>query len=141
MEKEIDFRCLTLEDEIWIQESFPNYSEKMTTNSLDMGILSAVCYRCIINKELFSSEKVEEIGESGEKEVKLLGGLTLFRRNICDQSDQLALMTSFVEICNKSRPKADKAVKKKTKSKKLILWPLLMVFVLATIGVIAKLWG
>lgn len=140
MSREIDFKCLTLEDEIWIQDTFPKYKEQMTTESLDMGVLSAILYRCILNKELFSADKVEEFDESGQLTERIVGGLELFRKSVHTQADQIALISAFVEVCNKSRPQATEIVKKKSMFKRLILWPLLTGFALVIIGLIARSW-
>lgn len=143
MSEEIKLRKLTLEDEIWIQETYPNYAELITTESVDMSCLTAILYRCIENKELFSKITEQYVDDSGESQERSVGGIALFRRHITTETDQIACMLSFAEICNKSRPESkDDDVKKKTQKKKKLTYTLLSIFsALATVGVIVKLWG
>jgi hypothetical protein len=138
MNDEIKFRCLTLEDEIWIQETFPNYKDEMTTESVDMGILSAIAYRCAINKDLFAEIEREVYDDAGVKNTIKVGGLELFREGVKHQSDQTSLMIAFAEICNKSRPLNESPVKKKMRLSTSILCGLLTACVLAIIGLIAR---
>lgn len=139
MKDELEFRQLTLADEIWIQDSFPKYSEQMTTESIDKNVLTSILYKVLVKREAFQSIKVEEIDESGELKTVSIGGLELFRSKIVSEGDIVALMTAFIEVCDKSRPPGEELVKKKIWLRRSILWPLLTVFAVAIIGAITRL--
>lgn len=140
MKQELKFRALTLADEIWIQDSFPDYSDKMTGDSIDKDILTKILYRVLINRDLFKRTIVKDYDENGEMAEVTTGGLELFRSQIVSEGDLVALLSAFIEVCNKSRPDGEKLVKKKRISRRLILWPSLMLFALGIIGVITRLW-
>ena len=143
MSEEITLRCLTLEDEIWIQNEYPNYHELITTEKVDMGCLTGILYRCIESKNLFSKITESYIDDNGDEKTRSIGGLNLFRRHITTEADQIACMLTFAEVCNKSRPEnKDDGVKKKTLKRKKLTYTLFSTFfALVTIGAIVKLWG
>ena len=139
LKKEIELRKMTLADEIWIAEKFPDYSERLSRSNPDMGMICQIVYRLIVDKSQFVTEKIKTVNESGEEIEIAYGGVEKLTRACESNVDTVTIATMFAEACNKARPDAKKDVKKKKKFlNSLIIGSMFIFLVACIIGSLVK---
>ena len=124
---------MTLADEIWIAEKFPDYSERLSRANPDMGMICEIVYRLIIDKSQFVTEKIKTVDERGEIVEIAYGGVEKLTRSCVADVDAITIMSAFVEACNKARPDAPKDVKKKKNLLNSLIIGSMFIFLLSCI--------
>ena len=139
LKKELEAGKITLADEIYIKEKYPDYSDRLKDDP-DMAMICGIIYRILLDKSAFKSELVETFNEKGEEVTVAVGGVGKMMRHCLTDVDKLTLLNVFVDSCNKSRPDAKKEVKKKRISNFLITGLFCAILASVFIGSLVKYW-
>lgn len=139
LKKELSARKITLADEIYIAEKYPDYAERLKETSPDMRMICDIVYRLLEDRTPFQMIQVTEIDENGLEVTRNIGGVELFAAHCVTDVDKLTVLNVFIDACNKSRPDAQKGVKKKmSRLRSLIIGALFTILPLLIIGSLVR---
>ncbi len=117
-------RAVTLDDEIWMNETFGSTLEDIFKNLKMKEVCKIVFHQMEEeDKQDFLAIDVEFINEKGEKLLKRMGGSDLLMIHILGYSEKIALYEALMETIGLSRPLQKKLSEEEKKSSPLPIGP------------------
>ena len=111
--KEYQLRAVTLDDELWIQDTFKQNIGDLIAKT-DMSAITRVVYHLIVDKSDFKNTTVTIMNEEGESKTQALGGVKLFRYMINGgPNEQIEIIKALLETIGFSRPMQEEYTEKK----------------------------
>lgn len=93
---EMKFRPMSAADKIWVMNEYglsPDTNDKFLVEGM-----FRLAYRLLVDKTPYRAEKIEEINEYGESEVKIVGGWEKFVRGLTN-ADVISKVQNVVARC------------------------------------------
>ena len=134
----LTFNQLTLADESWIQETYPEYSNNAGLERVDLKMFCTILYRVLDNKEAFAAIERDTHDSDGVAKKEKIGGVNLLLEKIKGDQGKIDVMETFTAVCLMSRKEGEaessETVKKKRKLNQLIFGNLLYTSLLTLVG-------
>ena len=114
--KELTFRALTLNDELWLKENADLNS--IFGEEIDLKGLTKILFHQLKDKSEFPRKVIKDFDEDGMEIETNIGGLYSFRELISGEKQKLQVVTVFTELLKLSRPEIKEDDNKESKGKK-----------------------
>ena len=103
--KEFTMRPITLQDEIWLRETYGERIQQIF-EEMDVQEISRIVSRLLIveDKRFFKKQDVTIVNEEGEELTIELGGVKLLQSLVSGWSDKTTLLKALLENIGFSRP-------------------------------------
>jgi len=101
-------RPITLEDEIWISDTFGD-DIKDIFETVNMKEISRIAFNQleIEDKKFFKKQEVEFVSEEGEETHKTIGGVELFNSLVSGIEEKNGIIQALLDTIGASRPPSD----------------------------------